>query len=151
MQSKSAQQGAPRYDTTADGVLVQVHFRKATDEEWRTLLDYMLARKDSLKAVIAVVHGDSGPGSKQRAALAEVVKQFPAPAPFAMITESAIARAAVTAFNWISNTKDVSGVFSPLEIDRALAFLRLKEREWGAVRALLASLDQAEPRRAASR
>jgi hypothetical protein len=140
-----------RYECSAGGVFVQVHFRKPTDAEWRELLDYILARKSTIKSMIAIVHGDAGPSSKQRAALAEVVKQLPPNAPFAMVTESAIARAGLTAFNWISNRHKVTGAFSPSEVDAALAFLGLSEQERGPVRSLLATLDQEEPRRLSGR
>jgi hypothetical protein len=152
MQPKSAPlPDAARYEATADGVLVQAYFRKFTDEEWRVVLDYMLARKNSLKASIAYVHGDSGPTPKQRAALVEAVKLLPIRLPFAMVTDSAIARATVTAFTWISNTRDVSAAFSPAELEEALTFLRLSERERVPVRALLASFNQTQARHAVGR
>jgi hypothetical protein len=140
-----------RYECTADGVMVQVYFRKPTDAEWRDQLDWMLARKSTIKSILAIVHGDSGPGSKQRAALAEVVKELPPNAPFAMLTESAIARATVTAFNWIANKQKQTGVFAVGDLERAMAFLGLSERERGPVRSLVATLDQEEPRRSAGR
>src|SRR6185312_9872766 len=151
MQPKSAPlPDQARYEMTPEGVLVQVYFRKFTDDEWRAVLDYMLARKNTIKASIAYVHGDSGPNSKQRAALVDAVKLLPIRLPFAMLTDSAIARATVTAFTWLSNTSDVTAAYSPLELEEALTFLRLSERERAPVRVLLATFNQ-QPRHAVGR
>ncbi len=141
----------PRYECTADGVFVQVHYRKPTDPEWRELLDFLLARKGTVRAVLVLAHGDTTPTSKQRANLAAVVKQLRPRVPFAMLTDSAIARTILTAINWLVNKQHESRVFSPLELDVALAFLGLNQSERDNARALLRKLDEVEPGRAASR
>lgn len=129
-----------RYDTTAHGVLVQVHFGEPTDAEWTKMLGHMLERKDTLRAVLAVGQGDGGPTSRQRAELAETLKRMPRRLPFALLTDSRVARGVLTAINWLTKKQNESRAFPLYDLDFAMTFLGLQAHEKNDVRALVFKL-----------
>lgn len=130
-----------RYDCTPHGVMVQVHVDKHSDADWRAMLDYMVARKDTIRAVMAISQRDeAAPSSKQRAELAETLKHMRAQMPFALLTDSRIARGVLTAINWLTKRQDQSRVFAPDRLDDALSFFALNAEESAAVRSLVRKL-----------
>jgi hypothetical protein len=128
------------YDVTAHGVMVQVHLADPTSEEWTAMVDFMVARKQVIKAVLAIGRGSGGPNSKQREQLAGAVKEMHPGMPFALLTDSVVTRGILTALNWLTNKQDESRTFPPTDLEQALSFLKLGDAEKAATRALVAKL-----------
>jgi hypothetical protein len=120
--------------------MVQVHTSEPTDAEWTKMLQHMVARKDTLKAVLAVGHGEAGPTSKQRAQLAETLKRIPRKLSFALITNSRVARGVMTAINWLTKKHAQSQAFPLDGLEQAMVFLRIEDREKAEVRLLVFKL-----------
>jgi hypothetical protein len=134
-----------RYENTAHGVMVQVHTGPPMDAEWAAMLDFMVRHKATIKAVLTISQGDSGPTSKQRADLAESLKHMARRLPFALLTDSRVARGVLTAINWLTKRADESRVFPVDGMESALAFFLLDEPEKAAVRALVSKLGGLAP------
>src|SRR5262245_8947272 len=94
--------GAFVYGFTKHGVMVQFQLRPPTDEEWAGMLAAIEGRSRTLKSALAVVRGDGGPSSKQREALARVLKSVRSDFRFALVTDSVLVRGALTAINWLA-------------------------------------------------
>lgn len=141
-----------RYDKTEHGFLVHAVFDAPDDNEWRKLLDYLTAHKDSIRGTIVVVHGDGGLTAKQRSGLAEVIKAMRPGFRSAVMTESRVTRGVLTALNWLTKKQDDSRAFSLADFEGAAAFLGMGIPEKQAARALADKLGAfARPGRVATR
>src|SRR5690242_12233709 len=131
---------AVRYDTTPHGVMVQHFTSSPTAGEWTALLEFLVAHKDTVRAVISIVPGDYAPTSRQRAELAEALKKVRPRLPFALLTNSIATRGVLTAINWLTRKQDESRAFPLDGLEPAMTFLALNDPEKAAVRWLAASL-----------
>jgi hypothetical protein len=129
-----------RYDKTDHGFMVQAVFSSPSDDDWRKLLDYLLAHKDKLKGSMVFVHGDGGLTAKQRSELAEVIKVMRPGFRSAVMTSSRVTRGVLTALNWLTKKHDDSSAFAPTDFDGAAAFLGMGIPEKHAARALAEKL-----------
>ncbi len=133
-----------RYDISPGGVLVQIHDSSPSDAEWTQLLTYMLKNRERIRYVLAISRGNGSPSSKQRERLAETLRSFPPQLPFALLTDSRIARGVLTALNWMTGRAKYTAVFGPDELGRALIFFGVGEAETLATRQLVARIDGPE-------
>jgi hypothetical protein len=92
------------------------------DVEWAQWVDYIATQiqPGSAPRVIVVTEGGS-PTAAQRAALSKVTDRYKNEAKVAVLTESVIARGALTALSWFA--ADVYRPFSPTDFDNALKYL----------------------------
>ena len=123
---------ALQYDTTPGGVLVQVHRDSPPDEEWNGLVSYLDDRLEQLVGVLIITVGDGGPSVSQRSTLSAVLKRMRPSTQIVMLTDSLIARGALTAINWMTRRGGQTHVFKRQELERGIGALRLppdKERE----------------------
>src|SRR5687767_3051215 len=125
-----------RYDKTDTGMMVQVAVGSPADDEWRTMLDWVLANKGVLRGVVVFVHGDGGPSAKQRSDLAEVIKVMRSGFRTAVLTDSHVTRGILTALNWLTKKQNDSRSFPLNGFDEAMAFLELNAAESRNVRDL---------------
>lgn len=130
------------YDITDDGVVVQHHRREVPDEVWMKLLDFMVARGESLRACLVLVDASGGPTSNQRQALADVVKSQGWTHRTAILTNSRISRATITALNWMTGRSDRTRVFVRDGLEAAFDFFGLDEEESARTRLLVEHLSE---------
>jgi hypothetical protein len=116
--------------------MIHAVFDSPDDNEWRKLLDYLTAHRDTLKGTIVVVHGDNGLTAKQRSGLAEVIKGMRPGFRSAVMTESRVTRGVLTALNWLTKKQDDSGAFALSDFDGAAAFLGMNDAERRSARVL---------------
>jgi hypothetical protein len=125
-----------RYDKTDHGWMVLSVTGALADADWRKLLDYMLAHKDSIKAGLVYVHGDDGLTAKQRSELADVIKSMRRGYRTALMTESRVTRGVLTALSWLTKKQDDSRAFPLDGFDEAMTFLGATADETRSVREL---------------
>lgn len=131
---------AIRYDITTDGVMVQVHSADPTDAEWTAMLDFVVAHRDAIQAIVGIGRGTHGPTSTQREQLSRALRQLHRGLPLALLTDSRATRGILTALNWLTGRHDESRAFALAELEQALDFLALREEQKPAVRALVSRL-----------
>jgi hypothetical protein len=140
-----------RYEKTEHGFIVQTAFAAPSDDEWRKLLDFMRANKDTVRAAVVFVHGDNALTAKQRSELADVIKLMRPGFRTAVLTESRVTRGVLTALNWLTKKQDDSRAFPLDGFDDAMAFLRANADESRAARELAKKLGAfTKPGRAAN-
>ncbi|MEO8184430.1 MAG: hypothetical protein ABI895_36945 [Deltaproteobacteria bacterium] len=116
-------------------VVVFVHGSRApTDSEWESVLDYYRQAPDASRLRALVYTEGGAPDAKQRARLVELGH---AQARIAVLTTSALARAAGIAVSWfIPHLR----LFKPSEVERALDHLETTTTERVELRQTLAEL-----------
>jgi hypothetical protein len=100
------------------GVLLEVHNQfPPTDEEWERLLELAAASLDSACSCLVFSRGP-GPNAAQRKRLAALLhgKKYPT----AVLTDSIVARGAVTALSWVGHS---IRAFATNDVLRALEVL----------------------------
>ena len=123
---------------TVRDVVIYVHGAVApSDTEWEAVLDvYRQAAFPSRLRTLVYTEGGA-PNPKQRARLS--AEAFAGKAPIAVLTTSALARAAGIALGWFNPRIRIYG---PGQIDRALDHLLVPTEDRGAVREALGELRQ---------
>jgi hypothetical protein len=116
-------------------VVVFVHGSRApTDSEWDVVLDYYRQAPDASRLRALVYTEGGAPDAKQRARLVEFSH---ATARIAVLTASALARAAGIAISWFNPQLRL---FKPSEVERALDHLEATTGERVELRRTLAEL-----------
>ncbi len=133
--------GAFVYGFTKHGVMVQLQLTPPTDKEWAEMLAAIESRSNTLKSALAVVRGEGGPSSKQREALARVLKSTRPDLRFALVTDSVLVRGVLTAINWLTNKGNTTAAFPSRDLEAGLDFIQLSPEEKVAVRELLRTLE----------
>jgi hypothetical protein len=128
------------YDTTPGGVMVQVHYGTAPDEEWNAVVDDLERRLLELAGVVAIALGEGGPTPSQRERLNAVVSRMPEATHFALLSDSRVTRGILTAINWLTGRHEQSHVFSADDLEGALRALRLTPEQSEEVRAMVEQL-----------
>jgi hypothetical protein len=115
---------------------VGVHTKHPPDQnEW----ELMFSDMGQGKPRGALFHTDGGaPSAFQRKQLRDFVVTYPHPLKGAILTDSVIARMAITAINLF--TKGLSTPFAPYEIDAALTHLGVPKELWPEMKRVLAEL-----------
>jgi hypothetical protein len=142
--------GAFVYGFTKHGVMVQLQLRPPTDKEWAEMLAAIEGRSRTLKSALAVVRGEGGPSSKQREALARVLKSTRPDLRFALVTDSVLVRGVLTAINWLTGKGSTTAAFPSRDLDAGLDFIQLTPEEKAAVRDLLRTLESGSPEQVAA-
>jgi hypothetical protein len=97
------------------------------DAEWDEYVAFLRSRFKPGLTHRSLVVAKGSLTSLQRKKLAEAVAPVKATLKSAVITESALVRGIVTALEWFS--RDVFRIFAPADMDRALEFLDIRDRE----------------------
>lgn len=116
----------------ADRVYVCFHNAQApSDAEWGAYVEDMAKCADNFNVmlVFSLGGGPSGPQRRSVAALWQVRGRMPK---IALVTPSAIARAAGTTLNWVLRQPIKS--FTPKELETSLAYLDLNEAQRGSLK-----------------
>jgi hypothetical protein len=108
------------------------------------------ARRGAVSKILAIWRGGSGPTSKQRKALVDVLRAFPPDLQLALLTDSEAIRGTLTAINWLTGRGNFNRVFGEESVDEALDFLKLEGDTRSQALALVASLKFSEPARSTS-
>ncbi|HKU44116.1 MAG TPA: hypothetical protein VJR89_38410 [Polyangiales bacterium] len=116
-----------RYDITAQGVMVEVVTDQPPSQEWTAMMRYMVENAARIRCVLVLNHGDSGPTATQRSELKETLTHLQPKLPVAILTDSRVARAVMTAILWITGKHEETGVFAGDELSKASKFLQLDE------------------------
>lgn len=123
------------------GTLAVIHFAKPVeDAELQSYFDVLTREATKLKMQASIILSEHPPTPKQRTLMAERVKASPllAESTAALITDSVIARGAMTALGWLSKDAQRTRAFSPREVDAALEWLAgIAAFDRAAVRAYL--------------
>jgi len=141
--------GAFVYGFTRHGVMVQLQLRPPTDKEWAEMLGAIEARSKTLKSALAVVRGEGGPSSKQREALARVLKSARPDLKFALVTDSVLVRGVLTAMNWLAGKGSTTAAFAGSDLEGAFDYLLLTPDEKAAARDVLRTLESGSPEQVA--
>jgi len=88
--------------------------------EWSSYLDMYTKNIDRLTGVLVITEGGA-PNSAQRKQLSETYEKT-RQVPVAIVSDSAIARGAITAFRWLGMVTMTP--FSPIRLDDAMEFVK---------------------------
>ncbi len=104
-----------------DRVILVFHYESVpTAAEWSSYLDIYTKNIDRLSGVLVITEGGA-PNSAQRKQLSETYEKT-RQAPVAIVSDSAIARGAITAFRWLGMVTMTP--FSPARLDEAMEFVK---------------------------
>ena len=93
-----------------------------SQDEWSAYLQDMETVADQIRGIVVTsVGGSSGPNARQRQEAAELWEKHGGPPPIAVVTESAVQRGIVTAFNWFFSKP--MRVFSPKQASAAFEYV----------------------------
>jgi hypothetical protein len=114
--------------------------RAIDDRDWDAYLAFVSGalKKDLQNRSLVLAKGSLT--SLQRKKLARVVEPYEKTLKSAIVTESAIVRGIVTALQWFH--RDVFRTFAPSDLDRALEFLDLLDRDRAHVKELALTLQK---------
>lgn len=94
------------------------------DAEWAEWVEFVTVNSTpGMKPRIVVVTEGGAPSAAQRAALSDVTEAYKSEVKVAVLTESTMARGALTALSWFA--ANVYRPFAPADIDKALHYLDL--------------------------
>lgn len=119
-----------------DDYWVVAHTTEApTDIEWHELLATLRRVKEARRARVFIYTDGGAPNARQRALLNQALDG--ARPPIAVVTASAVARAASTAISWFTPT---IRIFAPHESERALDHLDASALDRARIKETLAEL-----------
>jgi hypothetical protein len=97
------------------------------DSEWAQWVEFVTVNSTpGMQPRIVVMTEGGAPTAAQRAALSGVTEQYKAEVKVAVLTESMIARGALTALSWFA--ADVYRPFSPNDSDKAFHYLDIASK-----------------------
>jgi len=106
------------------------------DAEWTEWVEFITVNSTpGMKPRILVVTDGGAPSAAQRAALNDVTEQYKSEVKVAVVTESTMARGALTALSWFA--ANVYRPFSPAEVDKALQYLDLPPSKGSEIKGMV--------------
>ena len=129
-----------RYDITKEGVMVQLLTHRPTAAEWTDMMHYMITHAVEIRCVLVLNRGNDGPNATQRSQLKETLRHLRPKLPVAVLTDSKLARAAMTAILWLTGKQEETGVFASGELGKAFEFLGLDKPARTGAQSLIARL-----------
>jgi hypothetical protein len=101
--------------------------------DWDEMIEQFVIRRGEIRGLL--VHSEGGaPNAVQRKRIRESIPDMPKAA---LLTQSVMARAAMTAINLFTKSFDA---FAPTDIDKALTYIKAPTEDWPALKKALEEL-----------